>query len=350
VTDRSKRATIYDVAREAGLAPSTVSNALTGKAGVSPKSRARILAAVEKLDYRALPLARALRSRRSYAIGVLIADVANPSFPDFVRGIEDVAMRERCTLLLGNTDGREDVQLAHMDALLTRGVDGIVLISQHTASNEARRMMQAGPPCVLVQRRSPPFTEDYVGSDNRSGILAAVRHLVEFGHSRIGFVRGPVESSTAAERLSVFREAVAQFGLDADAGLVYPGDYTTESGFHAATMMLQAPRPPSAIIASNDMNALGIIEAAHQLGVRIPGDLSVVGFDDIALASLGRIDLTTIRLPKREMGKAAAELLMRRINAEEGEPPQEIIFPTRLVIRGSTGPASRPSHSDSTSS
>lgn len=338
MTDRNRRPTIYDVAREAGLAPSTVSNALSGKAGVSAQSHERVRAAVEKLDYRALPLARALRSRRSYTIGVLIADVANPSFPDFVRGIEDVAMREKCTLLLGNTDGREDIQRAHMDALLARGVDGIALISQHTASGEVRRMIEAGPPCVLVQRRSPPHAQDYVGSDNRAGIMAAARHLVELGHNRIGFVRGPAESSTAVERLAVFHEAVARFGLDGDASLVYPGDYTTESGFHAATMMLQAPRPPTAIIASNDMNALGIIEAAHQLGVRIPGDLSVVGFDDIALASLGRIDLTTVRLPKREMGKAAAELLMRRTAMEESGPPQEIIFPTRLVIRGSTGP------------
>lgn len=341
MSERSYRATIYDVAREAGVAPSTVSNALSGRSPVSVTSLARVQAAVEKLNYRALPLAQALRARRSYAIGVLMADVANPSFPDFVRGIEDVVVRENCTLLLGNTDGREDAQLAHMAALLARGVDGIVMISQHTGSSPIRRLLASGTPHVFIQRRTPPHVDDYVGSDNKGGILAAIRHLVRFGHRRIGFVRGPEESSTAQERLAAFREAVSSLALAADPELIYPGDYTTESGYHAATVMLQQASPPSAIVASNDMNALGVIEAAHQLRIRIPEDLSVIGFDDIALSGLGRIDLTTIHLPKREMGKAAAELLINRIGATERAPAREIIFPTRLVIRGSTGPAPR---------
>jgi len=340
MSERSYRATIYDVAREAGVAPSTVSNALSGRSPVSGASLARVQAAVEKLNYRALPLAQALRARRSYAIGVLMADVANPSFPDFVRGIEDVVVRENCTLLLGNTDGREDAQLAHMAALLARGVDGIVLISQHTGSSAIRRLLASGTPHVFIQRRTLPHVDDYVGSDNKGGILAAMRHLVRFGHRRIGFVRGPEESSTAQERLAAFREAVSSLGLPADPALIYPGDYTTESGYRAATILLQRASPPSAIVASNDMNALGVIEAAHQLHIRIPEDLSVIGFDDIALSGLGRIDLTTIHLPKREMGKAAAELLINRIGATESVPAREIIFPTRLVIRGSTGPAS----------
>lgn len=340
MSERSYRATIYDVAREAGVAPSTVSNALSGRSPVSGASLARVEAAVEKLNYRALPLAQALRARRSYAIGVLMADVANPSFPDFVRGIEDVVVRENCTLLLGNTDGREDAQLAHMAALLARGVDGIVLISQHTGSSAIRRLLASGTPHVFIQRRTLPHVDDYVGSDNKGGILAAMRHLVRFGHRRIGFVRGPEESSTAQERLAAFREAVSSLGLPADPAVIYPGDYTTESGYRAATILLQRASPPSAIVASNDMNALGVIEAAHQLHIRIPEDLSVIGFDDIALSGLGRIDLTTIHLPKREMGKAAAELLINRIGATESVPAREIIFPTRLVIRGSTGPAS----------
>ncbi len=336
MSERAKRTTIYDVARAAGVAPSTVSNALAGKPYVSAAVRERVQQAVAQLGFRALPLAQALRSRRSIAVGVLIADIANPSFPDFVRGVEDVVVREGCTMLLCNTDGREDIQIRHMQGLLQRGVDGIVLISQHVTSAQVRSLLERGPPFVLLQRRSPSHADDFVGSDNRAGILAVVRHLRTCGHQRIGFVRGPAESSTVVERLKVFHEAVAEYGLDADPDLIYPGDYLSGSGFQAATLMLQSRRPPTAIIASNDLNALGLMEAAHQLGRAVPGDVSIVGFDDIQLAALSRIDLTTVHQPKREMGKAAAELLLRKIVAKEPEPPSEIIFPTRLIIRGST--------------
>jgi LacI family transcriptional regulator len=336
MAERAKRATIYDVAREAGVAPSTVSNVLSGKPYVSAASKKRVLEAVEKLGFRALPAAQALRARRSLAVGVLIWDVANPSFPDFVRGVEDVVTREGGTMLLCNTDGREDIQICHMRGLMQRGADGVVLISQHVTSPEVRSLMNSGPPFVLVQRRSENHQDDFVGSDNRTGVLSIIRHLRTCGHSRIGFVRGPAESSTAVERLSVFRNAIGEHGLDPDPELIYPGDYSSASGFQAATLMLQRRHPPTAIIASNDLNALGVMEAAHQLGISIPDQLSVVGFDDIQLASLSRIDLTTVHQPKRDMGMAAAELLLRKIVATEPEPPREIIFPTRLVIRGST--------------
>ncbi|SEQ25786.1 transcriptional regulator, LacI family [Faunimonas pinastri] len=339
MNDRKSRITIYDVARETGLAPSTVSNALAGKGHVSEKSRLLVQEAATRLGYRALPLARALRLQRSFTIGVLIADIANPAFPDFVRGVEDVVVREKCTLLLCNTDGQEASQIEQMDALGDRGVDGIVLISQHTRSPEIRQRLQAGPPFVLVQRRSAGFEDDYVGSDNAGAIEAAVRHLAGLGHSRIAFVRGPVESSTALERLDAFRQAVVGFGLDPDPQLIYPGDYSMASGYQAAMLLLNSRHPPTAIIASDDMNALGIMEAAHRLRAPIPQRLSVIGFDDITLASFGRIDLTTIHLPKRDMGRAAAELLVRRIAGDRHEPARLIMFPTQLVIRGSTGPA-----------
>ena len=320
------------------MAPSTVSNALAGKPHVSAATRGRVLDAVEKLGFRALPAAQALRAPRSLAVGVLIWDVANPSFPDFVRGIEDVVVREGCTMLLCNTDGREDLQIRHMRGLLQRGVDGTILISQNVVSPEVRALLRSSPPFVLVQRRSEE-RYDFVGSDNRAGILSIVRHLRTLGHRRIGFVRGPPHSSTAAERFAVFRSAVEQHGLDPDPELIYPGDYASASGFQAAMLMLQGRRPPTAIIASNDLNALGVMEAAHQLGRSIPDDVSVVGFDDIPIAALSRISLTTVHQPKRDMGMAAAELLLRRISKSDSDPPREIIFPTRLVIRGSTSVA-----------
>ena len=169
-----KRVTIRDVATECGLALSTVSNAMAGKQHVSEATRSQVQAAAERLGYRASAVARALRLQRSFTIGVLIADIGNPAFPAFVRGVEDVAIREKCNLLLCNTDGDLEKQLWHMRALLDSQVDGMVLISQHVEDPAVRQLMSGGTPCVLVQRRSRHHSDDYVGSNNSDGITAAI--------------------------------------------------------------------------------------------------------------------------------------------------------------------------------
>lgn len=330
-----KRVTIREVAAETGLALSTVSNALAGKAHVKQTTRELVQAAAKRLGYRASTLARALRSQRSSTIGVLVADIGNPASPDFVRGIEDVAVEADCNILLCNTDGDETKQISQMHALLDRQVDGMILISQHTESAAVRALLDGGTPYVLIQRRSRLYRDDYVGSDNSGGIALCVRYIAGLGHRRVGFVRGPAESSTAIERLEAFEEAVQAFSLDDDPDLIFPGDYSAEAGYRATQHFFALARPPTAILASNDVNAFGVLEAAQDLGIDIPRDLSVMGWDDIEMAALKRIDLTTLYLPKREMGRAAAELLMRSIRAKRKTTPREIIVPTRLVVRGS---------------
>lgn len=337
-TDGRRRATIHDVARESGVALSTVSNALSGKGYVREETRRAVRDAADRLGYRASAVARALRTQRTCALGVLMADVANPSSPDFVRGIEDVALREGSTLLLCNTDGSEEKQLSQMRSLLDRRVDGMVLLSQHCASAPVRALLDTGIPFVLVQRRSAEYRDNYVGADNETSIVAAVDHLVSLGHRRIAFVRGPANSSAVAERLAAFLGALAASGIRPRPELVYDADYGTDAGYAAASALLSSRQPPTAILASNDMNALGVLDAAAERGIDVPGQLSVVGYDDIALARLARIDLTTIRLPKREMGAAAAELLMEQVHSETTLKSRSVVFPTRLVIRGTTGP------------
>jgi LacI family transcriptional regulator len=330
------RITIRDVAKECGLALSTVSNALAGKQHVSEETRALVREASQRLGYRASAVARALRMQRSFTIGVLIADVANPAYPDFVRGVEDVAIREKCNVFLCNTDGIEEKQLWHMRALLDRQVDGMVLISQHTESPAVREILSGGTPFVLVQRRSLQHKDDYVGSNNSDGIIAAVEHLHGLGHTRIGLVRGPAGSTTAAERLAAYRDAVQRLKLDADPALVFNADYTVATGYQAGMYLLSLENRPTAIMASNDLNAMGVIEAALELDIDVPDQLSVVGLDDIVMASFRRINLTTIHLKKRDMGAAAAELLMKRIRAKRDFAARETIFPTSLVVRGTT--------------
>lgn len=336
---KGSRVSIRDVARETGVALSTVSNALAGKDCVTEATRERIQEAAHRLGYRASGVARALRMQRTFTIGVLMADVSNPSSPDFLRGIEDVADREKCSLLLCNTDDILHKQLAHMRVLLERQVDGLVLVSQYCDSPEVRELLDAGTPFVLLQRRSPKYKDDYVGADNSDGITAAVRHLTGLGHRRIAFIRGPVASSTATERLEAFERAVASFRIDRDPALVVQGNYLVEGGHQAARQLLDLERRPTAIIAANDMCAMGVLNAAHERGLSVPKDLSVVGWDDIQIASFPFIDLTTLQLPKRDMGAAAATLLMQRIRKKRTVTAKEVSFPTKLVARGSTGMA-----------
>jgi len=336
-----KRVTIRDVAEATGLALSTVSNALAGKDYVREETRALVNEAAVRLGYRASAVARALRMQRSFAIGVLIADVANPSSADFVRGVEDVALAEKCSLFLCNTDGDEEKQLWHMRTLIDRQVDGMVLISQHCSSPAVRQLLDGRTPFVLVQRRNKAFADDYVGSDNVAGLTEALRHLHDIGHRRIGFVRGPADSSSAHERLDTFQKQVRVLGLHTDPELVFAGDYTFSTGYAAGNYFLDMKHPPTAVFGSSDMNSMGVMEAAFARGLEIPRDLSVVGLDDISLAGFRLINLTTVRLRKREMGAAAATLLMRRIRGNK-DPVRELIYPTNLIIRGSTCPPAAP--------
>ncbi|MBW3097221.1 LacI family DNA-binding transcriptional regulator [Pseudohoeflea coraliihabitans] len=332
-----KKITIKDVARESGLALSTVSNALAGKALVRPETRSHVVAVAQKLGYRASIAARTLRSQRSYAIGVLIEDVANPSASAFVRGVEDVVNRAGCTLLLANTDGDLERQVAAMNTLLDRDVDGLVLISQHLADARIREILGGDVPAVLVQRCDPDLDLDYVGGDNSDGILEALRYVHGLGHRRIGFLTGPRVSSSARERLEAFRRGVDELGLEDAESLTYEGRYSLEAGMEAAGFFSGMRRPPTCILASNDMSAIGLIQGLGERGLDVPKDISVVGLDDIELARIKAIDLTTIRLEKRNIGAEAAALLLRRIDTPEA-PAARVIVPTKLIVRGTTAP------------
>lgn len=318
---------------------STVSNALANKDCVKESTRLKVQEAALRLGYRVSAIARALRTQRTFTIGVLMADVSNPSSPDFLRGIEDVADIEKCSLLLCNTDEIVDKQISHMRVLLERQVDGLILVSQHCEAPEIRQLLNSGTPYVLLQRRSATFKDDYVGNNNQAGIQAAVEHLVNLGHRRIGFIRGPVTSSTAIEKLAAFHSAIKLFCLDSNPALIVQGNYQIEGGYKSAGKLLDLPLRPTAIIAANDLSSMGVFNAAADRGLIIPHDLSVIGWDDIQIASLPFVNLTTLHLPKREMGAAAATLLMNRIKKKRIVAAKEVILPLRLTVRGSSGPA-----------
>jgi LacI family transcriptional regulator len=334
------RVTIKDVAEECGLALSTVSNAMTNKSYVTEETRKRVQEAANRLGYRASAIARGLRLNRTSAIGVLVADAANPSVVDHLRGIDDVTTRENFSVILCNTDGSEARQLMLMQALHDRHVDGMVLISQHCRAAEIRALV-CDIPFVLMHRRCSEFSDPYVGTDNRQAVEVSMQHLVGLGHRRIAFVPGPPESSTVQERLYAYREIVRQHGLHNDESLIVPSDYGVEAGRVVADAIFAMERRPTAIMASNDMNALGILEVARERGIRIPEDVSLVGADDIPFAKFSGVDLTTTRPPRRKMGVRAAEMLIRMIKGED-LAAEAHIFSTELVVRGSTAVLARP--------
>ncbi|WP_246704647.1 LacI family DNA-binding transcriptional regulator [Rhizobium sp. P32RR-XVIII] len=277
---------------------------------------------------------------RTSAIGVLVADVANPSVADHLRGIDDVTMRENLSVILCNTDDIASRQLTLMEGMRDRNVDGMILISQRSRGEEFRSLM-SDVPFVLMHRRSVEFPDPYVGTDNHQAIKVVMDHLIDLGHTRIALVEGPQDSSTVQERQRAYRAIVRLKGLDDDEALIIKSDYGLAAGREAAEHVFKMRHRPTAVIASNDMNALGFLEAAREMNVRIPEDMSLTGADDIPFAQFSGVELTTTRPPRRKMGVCAAEMLVRMIKGENltGEAH---IFSTELVIRRTTANSSDP--------
>jgi LacI family transcriptional regulator len=342
---KPRRPALDDIAAICGLSRATVARALSGTGYVEETRRKAIQKTADALGYRASTLARALRTQRSRSIGVLIPDITNPVFPRVVKGLDESFSAADYTMFLCNTDEDPHKQVALTQSLIDRHVDGLVLVSQSLDNRAMRDLLRDGPPAVFVNRRSGDPAHDYVGPDNRRAIDLLVRHLADLGHQRIGFISGPAGSSSARDRLAQFPLAMAACGRRAELDLHYAGDYSAETGRRATRHFFrgQAERP-TAIIASNDLCALGVIDEATGMGLRVPGDLSVTGFDDIVgfdavtnnpVFALG---LTTIDQPKRELGAIAAQMLLQRLSGNKPKSGGNIEMDVELRIRDSTAP------------
>ena len=332
------RATIKDVARACGVAPSTVSNALSGSGYVRDDTRAQVLDAAKRLGYRASSVARGLRMQRSWSVGLLLADIANPWFPELVRGVEDVLWSAQINLVLCNTDYQAEKEDTYLRHLIDKRVDGLILASTGAESPAVPRLQAEGVPLVMLNRRHGSVATDYVGMDNKGGVAAAVAHLAELGHSRIGFIAGRISSSAASERREGYLFAMAAHFGAAPPELIAQGDYSIVSGFEATRRLLALTPPPTAIVSANDFMAYGAIDAITRAGMSVPRDISVTGFDDILVSGLSLIRLTTVRPPTWKLGATAAELLLKRVGKKALGLRESVILPSELVVRGTTGP------------
>ena len=333
--DTAARRSILDVARLAGVHPSTVSRALhRADLPVRAETRRRVLAAVERLEYRPSAIARGLRLQRTHTLGMLVPDITNPFFPPIIRGAEEAARDRGYELVLCNTDDAPERETASLRVLRERQADGLLIATSRMADTTVAALRRERFPFVLVNRGSSVTADPSVEVDNERASEAVIGHLAGLGHRRIGHISGPLSTTTGAERAAGYRAAMKARGLPVDEALLAEADaYAERSGYAAGARLLRAR--PSAIFAANDLLVLGALRAAREAKLRVPEDLSLVGVNDIPLVDLIDPPLTTVRVPQREMGRIAADMLIALLESAPISRRHVLLDPT-LVVRGST--------------
>lgn len=332
-------ATVRDVAQRAGVSTSTVSHVVNQTRFVSEPVRERVLAAMRELEYEPNAAARMLSLRRSDALGLIVSDISNPFFASIARGVEDVAQENGYTVVLCNSD--EDVarETACLKSLHTRQVDGILLASAGVADGYVEQLVRAGFPIVLVDRELPSVPLPAVLLDNERGARGAVNHLIARGHRRIGMVSGRASISTTTERVTGYTRALRGAGIAVDERLIVCGDSTAEGGFTAALALLNRTSPPTAIFSGNNLMSIGVLQALESQRLAVPRDIALVGFDDLPFPWSDALHprLTTVAQPTYELGRCAAEVLVRRLRAPTTPPVERVVLDGKLVIRESCG-------------
>ena len=334
----ARRVTITDVARAATVHASTVSRVLNGRAELSllPETRERVIAAATRLGYRPSALARGLRLRRTFTLGMLVPDITNPVFPSIIKGVEGAAHTRGYHLILCNTDDSFEREASYLRVLREWRVDGILIASSSTADSTIAELRREKVPFVLLNSASRANDDLAVTPDNRHGVSAALDHLIQLGHRRIGLIAAPQTTVTGQERLLAARAALRRHHLAHEDALVEVADSFSEvSGYRAARRLLLDGEPLTAIFCANDLIALGAIRFAREIGLTIPDDLSVVGFNDIPQSELFDPPLTTVHVPQEEMGVLAAALLIDQLEGRH-IARRHVVLETELVVRGSS--------------
>jgi LacI family transcriptional regulator len=329
--------TIRDVAKLAGVAPITVSRVVNDSGYVSQETRAKVEAAVEELGYVPNMLGPSLRFQQTMTLAMIITDIANPFWTTVTRGVEDIAQANGYSTILCNTDESEEKQEQYLQMLLRRRIDGILIVPASSSPDPIRLIQKQGIPVVVLDRIIPDAEVDIVRADSEMGAYQLIEHLISFGHQRITILAGPRSVSTAVDRVDGFCKALRDAGLDTCDPQVLWGDFTQESGYAMAKQAMMTTPKPTAIFAANNFIAIGALRALKELDIRVPEDIAVVAFDDIPLAFTIEPFLTVAAQPAREMGQRAASLLLERIKGESDHPCQQIILPTEMIIRTSSG-------------
>ena len=325
--------TIKDVAKRAGVAISTVSRVINNSGYVASETREKVLRAVEEMKFVPSHMARSLVSRETKSLGLIMPDITNPFFPAIARGVEDAAAALGYTVVLCNTDDDLAREEAYVKTLREKFIDGIIFVTVTPGNQEIKDLLDNGMPVVALDRSQEVLTAPAVLVDNVEGGYMATRYLIERGHRLIAHISGPEYMSTSVDRRTGYQKALKEAGLEVLPALLRRGDFRLEGGYREMKAILESGVRPTALFAANDLMAIGAMRALEESGLRVPDDVSVIGYDDISLASLVKPTLTTIRQPAYQMGQEAVRLLVRRILRDE--PPTEIILHGELIERES---------------
>ncbi len=326
--------TIKQVAERAGVGIATVSRTLHNSSQVSPETAARVRRAMEDLGYRPNTNAQSLVSGRSHMLGLVVSDITNPFFPELIQGFQDVALQHGYDVFVAST-GYDSGRMSHcVGRMIERTVDGVAIMTSEIDRALTDQLASRNVPLVFLDVGKVRMGVSNIKVDYAGGIAEAVDHLCRLGHTRIAFISGPMTLKSARERRAAFVECLRQAGREE---LVAEGNHKVDGGVKAIEELLSLRNPPTAILTSNDLTAIGALHGIREAGLRVPGDISVVGFDDIAMAEFTEPPLTTVRLLRTELARISCCALLRSI-AENGEGA-EFRMGTHLVIRESTAEA-----------
>lgn len=334
-----KRATIHDVAKNAGVSVATVSHVINGTHYVSPELVDRVYDAINKLNYRQNKLARALSRRDIPLLALIVPDISNPYWSALARAVQDVTDPYNYSVIVCSSDGLLERETRFLRSL-SGWVSGLILHPYHVSQEQVNQLILNNLPIVILgdftTSEKQPSNWDQVAANNRESVQAAIEYLIGLGHRHIAFIQGSVGTPSSVKRLAGYIDALNFAGLPVDEKLIIPGDYTRAGGRKAMAVLLDRQNPPTAVFCANDLSALGALEEAQLRGYKIPEYLSIVGYDDIDEAALAFPPLTTIRLPPHEIGVVAAEKLIERLKGRE--EPSCTFIEGSLIVRESTMP------------
>lgn len=330
-------ANIKDVAEHAGVSVTTVSHVVNGTRFVSEAARLRVEEAVRQLGYVPSAVARSLKHNSTHTFGMVIPNNSNPYFAEIIRGVENRCFAAGYNVILCNSNDDPERQASYMRVLAEKRIDGLVFVASGSDAVVQATLSSIKMPMVLLDREVAGMDCDLVEVNHTVGGELATRHLLELGHPRVVCISGPPGLSPSSQRRAGWKQALGEAGVERTESDLARGDFTARGGYLAMQLLLKRRPRPSAVFVCNDLMAFGALTAAHEAGVSVPEQLSIVGFDDIELAAFSSPPLTTIAQPKLEIGTVAAELLLDRVDTNRGDR-RRIILDPQLTVRASTSP------------
>ncbi len=329
--------TIHDVAKKAGVGSITVSRVINRSGYVSKTTREKVEKAIEELGYVPNTVARSLRVKRTNTIALIMTDITNPFFTTLARGVEDTANEAGYTVIFCNTDESQAKEEKYIQILLQKQVDGFLFVPTHNDLKMVEEIQRFGTPVVVIDRRISGMNVDIVRCDSEEAAFRLTRYLLSLGHRRIAILSGQQGVTTADDRVSGFSRAMNEVTIDSGDALILRGRFTQESGYQMVMQLLDFPNRPTALVAANNFITIGAMKALQEMGINVPEEMAITGFDDLPPALLTFPYFTVISQPANEMGRKATELLLKRLANQTEMAYEEIVLPTELIIRKSSG-------------